>query len=51
MVIAIEPDHLHVGRVVLGPTNTTPTVILKWRVVKPVYRDSAARSRLPMFPS
>jgi len=48
-VIAIEPDHLHIGRVLLGPVNVTPTVILKWRIVKPVYSDSGVRSKLPLL--
>lgn len=49
--IFIEPDHLHIQA--LAPDNSAefPTAIVKWKVLKAVYRDSADRMKLPLLPS
>lgn len=45
--IFIEPDHLHLQ--ILAGNTETPTVIVKWGVLKPVYNDSAQRMKLPLL--
>lgn len=48
--IFVEPDHLHL-QVFNRSEMSTPFRLYKWRIVKPVYADSAERSRLPMINS
>lgn len=43
----MEPDHIHIQ--LLQPEGTPKVSLLKWRLVKPVYSDSARRVQLPMI--
>lgn len=46
--VFIEPDHLHVQ--VLKPFADQSTIaVIKWKVPKPVYKDTFERMALPMF--
>lgn len=43
----VEPDHIHMH--VLQKEGNQTYRIFKWGIVKPVYKDSAVRSKLPMI--
>jgi len=46
--IFIEPDHLHMQ--LFTPESSRPQFkLVKWKLIKADYLDSAARSRLPML--
>jgi hypothetical protein len=42
----VEPDHIHIQ--LIDPQGAPRVKVLKWKLVKPSYRDSATRSQLPM---
>lgn len=50
--LAVEPDHIHLSLFRpdsdFGPSNVS---VLKWKVEKPVYKDSAQRMKLPLIKS
>lgn len=48
--IYIEPDHLHVQLFSPESNKKNRVRLMKWRLIKPVYTDSARRSKLPMLP-
>lgn len=45
--IFIEPDHLHIQVLANDDALQTPTRVVKWKIVKPAYADSAVRAALP----
>lgn len=46
--VFIEPDHLHVQ--VLAPGEKPfPTSIVKWKIAKPIYKDTYERMELPVI--
>lgn len=51
MGIFIEPDHLHIQVLNPGDGSLAPVNIVKWGQPKPIYKDTMARSALPLFRS
>lgn len=47
--VFIEPDHLHIQLFPYDPRYGNARLI-KWKVLKPVYPDSAERMTLPLLP-
>jgi len=43
----VEPDHIHIQ--LIDPQGRPTVRVLKWKLVKPSYPDSAKRSKLPLI--
>lgn len=50
IAFVVESDHIHIGVFELESQQTTGRLFLiKWKQPKPIYNDTYARMRLPMF--